>query len=109
MTNFTQDLKNNPQNTNKDQMMNTAPKANPIMSSDDDSKITILAPSFTEAAIMFHKQNLSSKGYRLTSRIEAHKFFTSEGSHLSELFDGKALYAVTFEHDSNLNAQTAAN
>ena len=41
---------------------------------------------------MFHKQNLSAKGYRLTSRIEAHKFFASEGSQLSELFDGKALY-----------------
>ena len=108
MTNFTQDLKTKPQNTNTEQMMTKAPKANPMMS-EDESKITILAPSFTEAAIMFHKQNLSAKGYRLTSRIEAHRFFSSEGSHLSELFDGKALYAVTFEHDSKLEAQTATN
>ena len=105
MTNFTQDLKTKPQNTNTEHMMT---KANPMMS-DDESKITILAPSFTEAAIMFHKQNLSAKGYRLTSRIEAHRFFASEGSQLSELFDGKALYAVTFEHDSKLEAQTATN
>ena len=105
MTNFTQDLKTKPQNTNTEHMMT---KANPMMS-DDESKITILAPSFTEAAIMFHKQNLSAKGYRLTSRIEAHRFFASEGSQLSELFDGKALYAVTFEHDSKLAAQTATN
>ena len=54
MTNFTQDLKTKPQNTNTEQMMTKAPKTNPMMS-DDESKITILAPSFTEAAIMFHK------------------------------------------------------
>ena len=103
MTNFTQDLKAKPQNTNTEQMMINTTKVKPT-TPDDDSKITILAPSFTEAAIMFHKQNLSAKGYRLTSRIEAHKFFASEGSQLSELFDGKALYAVTFEHDSKLTA-----
>ena len=108
MTNFTQDLKTKPQNTNTEYMMTQSTTVDPIMP-DDDTKITILAPSFTEAAIMFHKQNLSAKGYRLTSRIEAHRFFASEGSHLSELFDGKALYAVTFEHDSKLAAQTATN
>mgnify|MGYP000046305242 CR=1 FL=1 len=108
MTNFTQDLKTKPQNTNTEHMMAQSTKVNPV-TPDDDSKITILAPSFTEAAIMFHKQNLSAKGYRLTSRIEAHRFFASEGSQLSELFDGKALYAVTFEHDSRLVAQTASN
>ena len=108
MTNFTQDLKTKPQNTNTEHMMTQSTKVDPIVS-DDDSKITILAPSFTEAAIMFHKQNLSAKGYRLTSRIEAHKFFSSEGSRLSELFDGKALYAVTFEHDSELASQAPAN
>ena len=74
MTNFTQDLKNTPLNFNGNQTMNNAPQATSL-SSDEESKITILAPSFTEAAIMFHKQNLSAKGYRLTSRIEAHKFF----------------------------------
>ena len=105
MTNFTQDLKNTPLNSNGNQTMNNAPQTTSL-SSDEESKITILAPSFTEAAIMFHKQNLSAKGYRLTSKIEAHKFFASEGSQLSELFDGKALYAVTFEHDSKLAAQT---
>ena len=88
--------------------MTQSTTVDPIMP-DDDTKITILAPSFTEAAIMFHKQNLSAKRYRLTSPIEAHRFFASEGSHLSELFDGKALYAVTFEHDSKLAAQTATN
>ena len=108
MTNFTQDLKTKPQNTNTEYMMPQSTTVEPIMP-DDDTKITILAPSFTEAAIMFHKQNLSAKGYRLTSRIEAHRFFASEGSQLSELFDGKALYAVTFEHDSKLAAQTATN
>ena len=108
MTNFTQDLKTKPQNTNTEYMMTQSTKANPIKP-EDDSKITILAPSFTEAAIMFHKQNLSAKGYRLTSRIEAHRFYASEGSQLSELFDGKALYAVTFEHDSKLAKQTSIN
>ena len=104
MTNFTQDLKNTPQNTNT----HTSPAVTPLTAG-DENKITILAPSFTEAAIMFHKQNLSAKGYRLTSRIEPHKFFASEGSQLSELFEGKALYAVTFEHDSKLASQSAAN
>ena len=108
MTNFTQDLKTKPQNTHTEHIMAQSTKVNPV-TPDDDSKITILAPSFTEAAIMFHKQNLSAKGYRLTSRIEAHRFFSSEGSQLSELFDGKALYAVTFEHDSKLAAQTSTN
>ena len=108
MTNFTQDLKNTPLNSNGNHTMNNAPQTTSL-SSDEESKITILAPSFTEAAIMFHKQNLSAKGYRLTSRIEAHKFFASEGSQLSELFDGKALYAVTFEYDSKLAAQTNTN
>ena len=108
MTNFTQDLKTKPQNTNREYMMTQSTKVDPIMP-DDDTKITILAPSFTEAAIMFHKQNLSAKGYRLTSRIEAHRFFASEGSHLPEWFDGKALSPVTFEHDSKLAAQTATN
>ena len=108
MTNFTQDLKTKPQNTNTERMMAQSTKVNPV-TPDDDSKITILAPSFTEAAIMFHKQNLSAKGYRLTSRIEAHRFYASEGSQLSELFDGKALYAVTFEHDSKLAERTSIN
>ena len=108
MTNFTQDLKNTSHNANGNEIMNNTTQATPL-SSDGENKITILAPSFTEAAIMFHKQNLSAKGYRLTSRIEAHKFFASEGSQLSELFDGKALYAVTFEHDSKLAAQTNTN
>ena len=108
MTNFTQDLKNTPHNANGNQIMNNTTQTTPL-SSNEDNKITILAPSFTEAAIMFHKQNLSAKGYRLTSRIAANKFFASEGSQLSELFDGKALYAVTFEHDSKLAAQTNTN
>ncbi len=104
MTNFTQDLKNISNNNNTD----TSPAVTPLAAG-EESKITILAPSFTEAAIMFHKQNLSAKGYRLISRIEPHKFFASEGSKLSELFEGKALYAVTFEHDSKLGNQTAVN
>ena len=55
MTNFTQDLKTKPQNTNTEYMMTQSTKVDPIMP-EDDTKITILAPSFTEAAIMFHKQ-----------------------------------------------------
>ena len=108
MTNFTQDLKNPRMEIKTEKVMSTTePEASTL--SENETKITILAPSFTEAAIMFHKQNLSAKGYRLTSRIEAHKFFESEGSKLSPLFDGKALYAVTFEYDAKLSSKTSTN
>jgi hypothetical protein len=108
MTNFTQDLKSSSQKTKTEQIMSSTTRST-ISPTEDQSKITILASSFSEAAIMFHKQNLSAKGYRLTSRIESHRFYTSEGSELSELFEGKPIYAVTFEYDSKLVEQTSTN
>ena len=64
-----------------------------------EDRITILAPSFNAAALEFHRQKMSEKGYRLANRIEGHRFMTSDGRALDTLFDGNVMYAVTFVKD----------
>jgi len=108
MINSTQGIKKNNQTHEEFKMNNTSQNGTPVVA-EADTKITILVPSFAEAAIMFHKQNLSAKGYRLISRIDAHKFYEIDGNELSDLFDGKTLYAMTFEYDAKLAKQSTTN
>ncbi len=60
-------------------------------------RITVLAEAFTPAAMEFHKRNMSARGYRLEGEITPRQFMMIEGlGEPEELFEGKALYAVTF-------------
>ncbi len=62
----------------------------------DEERITILASSFGQAAVEFHRRRMAEQGYRLENRIAGHKFFRTDGMELSSLFDGETLWAVTF-------------
>jgi hypothetical protein len=60
-------------------------------------RITILAKSFSAAAMEFHRAKMAERGYRLEGRIEPAVFQMLEGEESpSDLFDGEPLFAVTF-------------
>lgn len=60
-------------------------------------RITVLAESFTPAAMEFHRRNMSARGYRMEGRITPRRFMMIEGENEpTDLFDGKDYYAVTF-------------
>lgn len=65
----------------------------------NEDRITILADSFGQAALEFHRRRMAEQGYRLENRIAGHKFFRTDGMELSGLFEGETLYAVTFVKD----------
>tara|TARA_Y100000588_G_C13944148_1_gene791377 strand:- start:176 stop:379 length:204 start_codon:yes stop_codon:yes gene_type:complete len=65
----------------------------------DEERLTILAGSFEEASIEFHRTKLSSKGYRMDGRITSQRFQYMDGYERKDLFDGKTMYAVTFVKD----------
>lgn len=65
----------------------------------DDERLTILASSFEEAAIEFHRTKLSSKGYRMDGKITSQIFQYMDGHERKDLFDGKKMFAVTFVKD----------
>ena len=67
----------------------------------DEERLTIIASSFEEAAIEFHRTKLSSKGYRMDGRITPQIFQYMEGHERKDLFDGKTMYAVTFVKDKS--------
>lgn len=62
----------------------------------EEERITILATSFGQAAVEFHRRRMAEQGYRLENRIAGHKFFRTDGMELSSLFEGETLWAVTF-------------
>ena len=66
----------------------------------EEQRLTILANSFEEAAIEFHRTKLSSKGYRMDGRITSQRFQFMDGHERKDLFDGKKMYAVTFVKDN---------
>jgi hypothetical protein len=65
--------------------------------SNDPERITILAREFTVAALEFHRGRMAEKGYRMEGSITPRAFKMIEGMDApKDLFDGEALFAVTF-------------
>ncbi len=65
--------------------------------SDTPHRITIMAKTFSAAAMEFHRANMAEKGYRMEGRIEPATFqkLDEEGG-MEKLFDGEPMFAVTF-------------
>lgn len=59
-------------------------------------RVTIIVPSLSQAAFEVHRQNMWERGYRLENKINAHKYFASDGYEINHLFEGKTMYAATF-------------
>lgn len=65
--------------------------------SDAPHRITILAKTFSAAAMEFHRSKMAEKGYRMEGRIEPAAFQMIEDVQPpTDLFDGEPLFAVTF-------------
>lgn len=63
----------------------------------DPERITILAREFTAAALEFHRGRMAEKGYRMEGSITPRVFKMIEGMEPpKDVFDGDALFAVTF-------------
>ena len=67
----------------------------------DEDRLTIIASSFEEAAIEFHRTKLSSRGYRMDGRITSQRFQFMDGLERKDLFDGKMMFAVSFVKDTH--------
>ncbi len=61
-----------------------------------EERFTIIVPSLSQAALEVHRQNMWEKGYRLENSINSQKYFQSDGREISKLFEGEAMYAITF-------------
>ncbi len=65
--------------------------------SETPHRITILAKTFSAAAMEFHRAQMAERGYRMEGRIEPAVFQMLEDvQQPSDLFDGEPLFAVTF-------------
>ena len=53
----------------------------------DEERLTIIASSFEEAAIEFHRTKLSSKGYRMDGRITPQIFQYMEGHERKDYYN----------------------
>ncbi len=64
---------------------------------DAPHRITILAKTFSAAAMEFHRSRMAERGYRLEGRIEPAVFQMIEDMNApADLFDGEPMFAVTF-------------
>jgi len=61
-----------------------------------DERVTIIVPSLSQVAFEVHRQNMWERGYRLENKINAQKYFASDGYEITHLFEGKTMYAATF-------------
>jgi len=69
---------------------------------EEPERVTILAKSFTEAAMEFHRSKMSARGYRMEGRIEPHLFQVVDGLEpAKDMFDGTPYFAVTFVRKGN--------
>lgn len=60
-------------------------------------RVTILARTFSAAAMEFHRAKMAEKGYRMEGRIEPAVFQILEDMGApKDLFEGEPLFAVTF-------------
>lgn len=65
--------------------------------SDEPHRITILARTFSAAAMEFHRSRMAERGYRMEGRIEPAVFQMIEDMGApADLFEGEPLFAVTF-------------
>ena len=66
--------------------------------SDEPRRITIIAETFSAAALEFHRGHMAERGYRMEGRIAPTVFQRLEGEATSPetVFDGKPQFAVTF-------------
>lgn len=63
----------------------------------DPHRITILAKTFSAAALEFHRGHMAERGYRMDGRIEPSVFQTiDENGTVSPEFEGEPLFMVTF-------------
>lgn len=64
---------------------------------DTPHRITILAETFSAAAMEFHRARMAEKGYRMEGRIEPATFqMVQDTGATSDLFDAKPMFSVTF-------------
>ena len=61
-----------------------------------DERVTIIVPSLSQAAFEVHRQNMWERGYRLENKINAQKYFESDGFEIKNMFEGETMYAATF-------------
>lgn len=67
------------------------------MANQDPDRITIIAPSFSAAAIEFHRSRMSERGYQMDGPIVERHFLATEGVEPpKDLFDGAPMFAVNF-------------
>ncbi len=60
-------------------------------------RITILARTFSAAAMEFHRSRMAERGYRMEGRIEPATFqMIEDDGGSSDLFEGEPLWSVTF-------------
>jgi len=67
----------------------------------DPERITVLAETFSAAALEYHRKKMKERGYRVASRIDASTFerVKDDGSYES-FFDQKPMFAITFVKES---------
>lgn len=64
---------------------------------DDPHRITILAKTFSAAALEFHRGRMADRGYRMEGRIESTVFqLIDEDGRTEPALGGEPLFMVTF-------------
>ena len=63
----------------------------------DPHRVTILAKSFSAAALEFHRGKMAEKGYRLEGRIDSARYeLLDDDGQRGAMFDGEPIFSVTF-------------
>lgn len=69
----------------------------------DPHRVTILAKSFSAAALEFHRGKMAERGYRLEGRIDSARFeMLDDQGDRDPLFEGEPLFSVTFVKEDGL-------
>ncbi len=67
------------------------------MTNENPNRITIIAPSFSEAVIEFHRSRMGERGYIMDGPIVSRLFMLAEGVQKPKnLFEGKEMFSVSF-------------
>lgn len=67
------------------------------MSDQEPERITIIASSFSAAALEHHRGRMSARGYLMDGPILERKFMLSEGVEpAKDMFEGKTMFSVSF-------------
>lgn len=67
------------------------------MSDTDPERITIIAESFSAAALEFHRGRMATRGYLMDGPIVERTFLLAEGlAKAKDMFDGKPMFSVSF-------------